>query len=189
MVTVRPGIFHVHVDAFEPLSGGFRRALESHSTARQTDFVGHPEGYHHFEPTEHFTFKLPSREQFNDTWVYLVEAASEASDFVGYLEGEYISTDEMIPFRPYNPAVACPFQIQRRRLKPERGEEFRHSELHLVMDKDASDPRLIQSLLEAGLFGAYLPKQDHTAIVLTAQGFSQSINRLFSMVENFINFA
>jgi len=54
------------------------------------------------------------------------------------------------------------------------------------MDKDFSDLRLIKSLLDAGLYGAYLPKPDHTTLVLTIQGFKKDISNLKELIRKYV---
>src|SRR5262245_46473801 len=92
---VEPGIFHIHVDTVE-----LPHELEEYCLHRlgmtNTDFSGHPEGRPHFEPTRHLTLKLRSGCAFQDAWRDL-EATSSRSGLKGYLEGEYIARDEIIP--------------------------------------------------------------------------------------------
>lgn len=177
------GIFHIHIDAnrinHELLNFAIKE-LKFYCS----DFNGHPEGYVHFEPEKHLTLKLKTKEEFNSIWKRL-ESFSSAENLVGYLEGEYVPTDEYIPYREYT-GLPVPFQISRRRLTGGRDEEFRQSEIHLTMDKDKSHPKLIKSLLESGLYGAYIEKEKGTFIVLTIQGFIRDITPLSKRIKTFI---
>ena len=94
-------IFHIHIDAtYFPLE------LETFALREldfvDTDFSGHPEGYVHFEPKRHLTLKLNTKQEFVEVWGKLEKKADECSDFVGYLEGEFIPKDEFIPYKPYH---------------------------------------------------------------------------------------
>jgi hypothetical protein len=168
---VEPQIRHLHVDAQE-----WPDELEQLVRAlgfEHDDFVGHPEGFRHFEPKMHMTKKVRTQDEFDESWTEL-ERACDQTGFVGYLEGEFIKTDEFIPHQAYHD-VRVPFRITRRRLTGSAKERFRQGEIHLTLDKDRSDPRLIKNMLEAGLYGAYLPKTHGTFIVLTIQGFAKDI--------------
>jgi hypothetical protein len=179
----QPRIFHIHVDA-QQLPADLRRFALDELGFYDSNFSGHPEGFRHFEPRDHLTLKLRSRAAFEATWAKL-EAAAERPDFVGYLEGEYIVSDEVLASRPYRD-IEVPFQIERRQLTGGNGEEFRQSELHLVFRKEGSDRRLAEKLLRAGLYGAYIPKDDGDHLVLTAQGFVRDIGNLHRVVRDYL---
>lgn len=161
--------FHIHVDGTYVVPE-LQRRFEAALGFTETNFAGHPEGYKHFEPTLHLTKKLDDKRQYRTEWDQAVAIAKSDPAFRGYLEGEFIPLDEDLVEKPYLPGVPVPFRITRRKLKGAAEDEpFRRSEIHLTMDKDRSDPRLITDLLDAGLYGAYIPKADHVAITLTAQ--------------------
>lgn len=177
------GIYHIHVDG---------RVVEPQLRQKffdlgfvEKNFSGHPEGFQSFAPDFHVTLRLEARHQFDAAWQSL-EAVVEQGEFVGYLEGEYIKCDDVIEERPYID-LPVPFQVTRRRLTGAMGEEFRQTELHLVMDRDASDPRLVDRLLRAGLYGVYMPKGDHVAVVLTAQGFIRDIGPLLGQLRTYLS--
>ena len=66
-------------------------------------------------------------------------------------------------------------------------ERFRETEIHLALDKDRSDPRVLRKMLDAGLYGAYLPKGEHTGLILTAQGFKRDIVPLRNALETYLH--
>ena len=177
-------IFHIHIDATE-----LPKSLEDYVIKElgfyENGFSGHPPGYRHFEPNRHLTVKPKDRAEFNRIWASLSTNAA-AHGLIGYIEGEYISSDDTIKFIPYKEAEV-PFKIGRRHLSHD--EKFRQTELHLVLDADESDPRLIQSLLESGLYGAYIPKKDHKAIVLTAQGYIKDVTPLIKSLRDYLAIA
>ena len=178
-----PGIYHIHVDAAvmpgrlleESLRLGFYRDR----------FDGHPEGRVHFAPQDHVTKKFRELRDFRSDWETLVKIA-EQTGFVGYFEGEYIPSDEYIAPEDFQ-CVAPRFRIERRKLT--EAERFRQAELHLSMDKDASDQRLIDMLLDSGLYGAYLPKRGRVYIILTAQGYRNQVTPLLKEVRKYMRSA
>ena len=172
--------FHIHVDG-TIVPPAYDQMLREELGFVLTNFTGHPDGYSHFEPNQHYTWKTGQAQSFKRTWQQLI-ACTRTARFVGYLEGEYVHTRSVIAGRPYDPKVPFPFRVERRRLSEERGERFREAELHLTLDKDHSHPDLIRVLLQAGLYGAYLPRTQHTALVLTMQGYEHDIHRASEML-------
>ena len=112
-----PGIFHIHIDAQELSPALYHFAIEKLGFY-DSDFDGHPDGYLHFEPQKHLTLKLKTKQEFTSAWDQL-EKEAEKHDWTGYLEGEYISIDEYIPYKAYSD-LPVPFHITRRRLDPQK---------------------------------------------------------------------
>ncbi|GEM_PF-1212508 len=212
--STQPGIFHIHVDGSNA-SSQIRNCLSSIGFVNMP-FYGHPEGYRHFEPALHMTLKTSDKAEFADKWEYLHALlreqtpitpaigcgehdvtfpdtssflyAKSAIGFTGYIEGEYVKSDEVLGEHYSYTGLPVPFRITRRRLLGHgHCEPFRQTELHLVIDKDESDPRLIKGLLDAGLYGAYVRKTDHTPLVLTAQGFVKDIEPLIEALRRYVN--
>ena len=183
MELTKSGMYHIHVDARSMPLELSKYALVSLGFT-ETNFSGHPDGFRHFEPNIHLTLKIATSEEFKSAWMLLEQKAAHTG-LVGYLEGEYIRTDEIFEEKPYQ-KVPVPFYIKRRRLAGPPQESFREAELHLVMDKDRSNPTLIRKLLESGLYGAYMPKGDHTAVVLTIQGFREDISAIAASLRGFL---
>ena len=181
-VQTQPGIFHIHVDATKMSASLAEQFLTL--GVMDTPFNGHPEGYDHFEPNRHMTLKIDSGREFVGVWDKMVAMiAAYPADFKGYLEGEHIPVDLELEYQPYKD-VTIPFQLSRRRLT-ER-EDFRDKEIHLTFDKNRSDQRIIDKLLEMGLYGAYVEKADHTALVLTAQGDRKVIDPMTRLLLDFL---
>lgn len=184
MEKVQPKIFHIHIDA-----QNMPRALDEYAVSVlkfiPTDYDGHPEGYDHFEPKRHLTFKAPTKQIFQDTWNALERVMESHPDFIGYIEGEYLPTDEYIPYKPYVD-VNIPFNITRRKLDAKIDESFRQTEVHVTMEKTQSHPDLIKKLLNSGLYGAFIPKHDGEFLVLTIQGFIKDIVPLIDSIRNFL---
>lgn len=176
--------FHIHIDTKT-------QSKDLHMAARELgfyahDFSGHPEGYGHFEPTSHSTIKIREAKEFRRKWEELERLMDNYPAIFGYIEGEFIPVDIEIPEKPL--LYYCPpdFQVIRRRLDAATGERFRETEFHLVMDWERSDRRVINGLLDAGLYGALLDKKDHQAIVLTMQGTRALIAPLMEKVHQYI---
>lgn len=183
MEKTQPKIFHIHIDAKQ-----MPRELEEYAISELgftiTDFEGHPEGYEHFEPIRHLTLKLDTKELFEAAWSKLENKTNDL-EFIGYLEGEYIPIDDFIPYKQYQD-IPLPFKVTRRKLDPGNKEDFRQTEFHLTLEKDLSHPDLIKKLLDSGLYGAYIPKDDGVFLVLTMQGYIKDIDPLIDSVRKFI---
>lgn len=180
-----PKIFHIHIDA-QSISTEFYTYAKDRFDFVDTDFDGHPDGYDHFEPKKHLTLKLYSKKDFENIWRKLVETADQ-HEFIGYLEGEYIPTDEYIPYKPFDKEVEFPFSIKTRPLDPSKNESFRQTEIHLTLDKNKSDPQLIKQLLDSGLYGAFIPKKDGVFLVLTMQGYLGDIHLIQQLLTDYLN--
>jgi len=178
-----PGIYHIHIDS-QILPEKLEKYAKEALGFQAQDFTGNPYGYEHFNPVRHLTLKTSDRGIFNSVWYDLEEKAAEFG-LVGYLEGEYILTDDFIPYKQYR-EIAFPFKVYRRVLSGNENEQFRQTEIHLGMDKDASNPKLIKNLLDAGLYGVYLPKNDHTSVIFTIQGFVKNIRPLKQALLNYL---
>ncbi len=182
-----PGIFHIHIDT----QSDNKETFEFHSYARDRlkffnhEFSGHPDGYIHFEPTKHSSFKTKDKSEFDKVWQKLKEKTKDYSKIEGYLEGEYIPTDEKIIFTPMESFFKPPFSIKRRVLS--ELEDFRQTEFHLSLDWDNSERRVINALLDSGLYGALMKKRDYTSIILTVQGYRKDIRPLLKKTKEYLN--
>lgn len=179
-------IYHIHLDT-KTASTELHTKIQQELGFFAHHFSGHPDGYVHFEPTSHSSIKLFSRDEFNKTWNRAVELVTTEKDVIGYLEGEFIPIDVAITFKEMVSYLPPPFRIKRRTLDQNKGEKFRETEFHLVMDFDRSNQKVINGLLDAGLYGALLAKQDHRAIVLTIQGHQRFIKPLIQTVIEYLN--
>ena len=173
--------FHIHIDA---------RVMPKELQERMKElgffedsFTGHPGGYRHFEPVVHMTRKLYSKEEF-ERGFEAAEREINGTEFVGYIEGEYLRPTIQIPENTYNPHVPIPFQIERRQLRMD--EPFRQTEFHLEMDGDASNQDLITRLLDTGLYGAFYPEVGYRGIVITMQGYIADILPLQGVLRQYL---
>jgi hypothetical protein len=104
----------------------------------------------------------------------------------GYVEGECVAFERDIPTRPFDVSVGLPFTFS---TEPVPEGAFRETEIHITLDRDKSDPRLLNSLVEMGFFAAYLPKPYGIAQVLTAQGSKDNILALLDPLVRYLETA
>ncbi len=177
----QPGIYHIHIDA-EKMSEDLYQFAKHQLHFRDSDFEGSPEGYECFAPKKHMTLKLKERSDFDKMWD-LVEDKADKVEWEGYLEGEYLPTDEYIPYKSFN-GKPVPFKIERKKVMEEEG--FRQTEFHLSMDAIRSDPRLLRELLNSGLMAVEIIKKGTKFIIFTAQGANDKISRLYQSVKDYL---
>jgi hypothetical protein len=195
----QPRIFHIHCDAMTEESKPLLEELKRELGFVDHHFTGHPDGRDHYEPVGgHVSLKiLPPQEHpasgkalFDRNWQRAVDAVRRFPEAKGYLEGEFIPFDIAIPEMECKDFFPPSFQITTRRLDPARGESARETEIHLVMQiegEGGSDRRIVEALYDAGLYGAYLGKRDHQAVVLTMQGYSRQIKPLMKELLWYLN--
>ena len=179
----QPKIFHIHIDA-QFMTAELHQEVTRNMGFYDSNFGGHPEGYVHFEPQQHLTLKLNTKQEFDRNWDILEETINKHA-FRGYIEGEYIPIDEFIPYKKYK-EIPVPYMIHRRKLEDTKNEEFRQTEVHITLEKDKSNPELIKKLLNSGLYGAYVPKKHGTFLVLTIQGYLKHIVPFIDVLRNYL---
>jgi hypothetical protein len=165
--------FHIHVDAAK-ISAPFEDYLAETGFVR-TDFAGHPEGAEGFEAPNHLTLKLYDAAEFRKKFDEVATKARMTEGIRGYLEGEFIPVDQEIEDRPYRTGVDAPFRVTS---QPIVQGSFRETEIHITLDRDRSDPRLLASLSEMGFFSAYMHKSYGVAQIFTVQGSRTEIGQL-----------
>jgi len=166
-------LFHIHVDATS-LKPAFESFLLENGFVR-TDFAGHPEGADAFEAPNHLTLKLTDSVAFQQSFDRVIAKAEETSGLDGYVEGEFIPLDADIPDRPYREGVAAPFRADSGNIEPG---SFRETEIHVTLDRNRSDRRLLDALTRMGFFSAYMNKPYGVAQIFTVQGSRGQIDRL-----------
>lgn len=174
-------MFHVHIDAIsiEPcfeeylLGFGFRR----------DNFVGHPEEQPAYEPNHHFTRKVAHGSDFREAFARVKAFVESRKAMDGYIEGEYVVSDVDIASRPFDARVAPPFRLLR---KPLPAGTFREGEIHITFDRDRSNPYVIRTLREMGLFAGYIPKPYGVGVVFNAQGSRLYISSIRAEMIDFL---
>ena len=111
----------------------------------------------------------------------LVEGRS--SELVGYVELELVYNDWDIPEKAFTERK-LPFRVNLTGLELAT---FREAEIHVSLDRDASDGRLIEGLRSMGLYCAELAKEDgYIAAVYTVQGSRRDIEALFPQLWDYL---
>lgn len=175
--------FHVHVDAWE-IAPEFVEALQNDWSFMQTDFDGHPDGVEGYEPKFHLTYKTNSSVDFKRVFDEVVAIAKQGI-MRGYIEGEFLPLDEDIQETSFDPSVVPP--VRRFCLGRVPEGNFRGSEIHVVMDKDRSDPRLLEILAEMGMFCAYMKKPYGTAVIFTVGGTRSDIASVVEPLREYLD--
>lgn len=188
--------FHIHIDADEMSDELYHYAKTKLGYMDQQFAEGQDfgSGYRVVAPVKHITrrFYESEKELFYDAWDAITDLADKGG-LKGYIEAEYIVFDRDFPDKPFSGNSKPPFKLNLRLLTGPPSEEFRQTELHLVMDEKRSDPELIQSLLDTGMYPARLPKpksedySEHMAIVFTAQGYRAEITKLAEMLTAYLH--
>jgi hypothetical protein len=175
--------FHIHVDATR-ISPPDVHSLCAHLGFTETNFCGYPPGVVHYEPNVHLTWKGDDsglfKQHFERTREFLRRLER---GFSGYLEGEIIASDIDIEPRPFDPRAMLEVSLSLTSLP---AGTFRESELHITACKDRSDTRLLHTLEQSGLFGAWLPKPYGTAVVYTVQGAREAVAALHARYRTFL---
>lgn len=165
--------FHIHVDAAR-ISHEFEEFLVELGFWR-TDFEGGPEDGQTFEPANHLTLKPTTAEQFKDVFDRVMAFAEEHRPMVGYIEGEVVPLDRDIEARPFDDSVPIPFKVELASLLPG---QFRETEVHITLNRDRSNPSLLEALDRMGLFSAWTPKAYGIAQIFTVQGSREHIDAI-----------
>lgn len=175
--------FHIHVDALK-LSQEFENFLIENLNFWQSDFAGHPEGVPHFEAPIHLTTKTETAKEFKAIFESIQSYLEQNPEAIeGYVEGEYIPLDIDIKEQPFNPEVEVPCRFELTDLDPGT---FREDEIHVTLDRDKSDPRLIENLRSMGFFSAYMDKSFGTVEILTVQGSIKQIQQLLPQILHYL---
>jgi len=175
--------FHIHIDATE-LSGPFESLLVQTMGFWRSDFEGHPEGAQGFEPPHHLTLKTGDSAEYRRAFDQVVAAAkAQPGSMIGYVEGEFVASDEDLPWKPFDPSVSVPWTIESRPIAPG---SFRESELHVTMAREGTAHELVQTLRRMGFFSAYLRKSFGIGEVFTIQGTRADIAALAPSLRQYL---
>jgi hypothetical protein len=187
MKSERLGKFHIHVNAHS-ISSSAESLLVDKFGFKAYDPCGHSNHGLSYEISRHFVKDSENGRDFKSDFVSLKNYFEEHSNEIdGFMEGEFISLDTKIEEREFDPSVALPFKILLKSLKPGT---FRQDEIHIILDKDRSDSRLIDSLKEAGFFSsAYLRKTRCIVEVLSVQGSYETIQTILPQVLSYMQSA
>jgi hypothetical protein len=176
-------VFHIHVDAQE-MSAELELFLIGQLKFWNSDFSGHPPGALHFETPRHLTWKSTDAATAKSTFTTLVDyLETNPGCITGYVEGEYIPVDIDLPAMPFNPEIAVPYHLELGSLAPGK---FREDEIHITLDRDKSDPRLLTALRSMGFFSAWMEKPQNSVEIFTAQGDRSNIQKVLADMQIYL---
>jgi hypothetical protein len=176
--------FHIHIDA-KNIKSQFEKILIDNHKFGYKNFIKRQDLNPSYAPETHLTHKTqdPNRASqiFKDIHTYLEQ---NPDSMTGYVEHEYIPETISIKYRTFNPDVPLPFQLE---LGDLAIGAFRENEIHITLDRDNSDPRLLESLRQMGFFSALRQKDYGIAEIFTTQGSYQDIQKVLPMIVSYLN--
>jgi len=172
--------FHIHVNA-KKVTPSVERYLKSLNFTRK-DFAGHPDGQVGHEPTNHLTRKVFSSLEFNRLFRHIIQHFKMVGGITGYVEGEFLHWRDVIPEAEFSDEILVPFKVT---TGPQK--VFRKSEIHVTLDPENSDSRILARLIDMGLFSSFLPKCEYLAQVFTVQGTREEITLLYSLLRSYLS--
>jgi hypothetical protein len=175
--------FHIHIDAKE-LDPQLERILLKECSFDYKNFIQRQDSKPSYAPETHLTYKTTelsrSKQVFEKIRNYLEQ---NPMSMIGYVEYECVPEEFFIDYQDFNPNIMLPFRLSLEDL-PTGG--FREDEIHLTLDRDNSDQRVIKSLREMGLFSALRQKDYGVAEIFTVQGSCSNIQRILPMLITYL---
>jgi hypothetical protein len=176
--------FHIHVDA-SWVSAEFERLLITLGL-RRVDFSREDASDGLYAPAHHMTIKIYDFQELRSTFDSIESYVSSHQAMIGYIEGEMLPFDLSIAQKPFDDSVDIPFVVELGNLG---AGEFRETELHVTLDQQGTDPRLISGLRAMGLFCAHMPKRSGMALIFTVQGSRSHIDSLTPVLKEYLTAA
>jgi hypothetical protein len=176
--------FHIHIDA-KNINTQFEKMLIEQYSLEYKNFTQRQGLNPSYAPETHLTYKTTDSNQSSQIFRNIRNYLEQNPDaMVGYVEYEYILGKVLIEYRTFNPDVPLPFQLE---LGDLRIGAFREDEIHITLDRDNSDPRLLESLRQIGFFSALRQKDYGIAEIFTTQGSYQDIQKVLPMIVSYLN--
>jgi hypothetical protein len=176
--------FHIHIDA-RWLGDEFEKVLMEKLQFYLKNFSEFPISTARYAPDRHLTYKVDNRKVFEEKLDVILNFINyHPNSMSGYIEGEEITHKLVIPPRPFNTDILPPFKLELGSLPTGK---FREDEIHITLDRDRSDPRLILSLRQMGFFSVYMDKDYGTAEIFTTQGSCRDVRRVLPLITNYLN--
>lgn len=173
-------MWHIHIDAEEMTPDFKQHVLEVGFWVN--NFLHEP-GHDSWEPNTHLTYKTTSPVEFFDVFKALEEYADSSKGLKGYIEGEFIPSDEDITFKPFDHSVPLPFKVSMKNLLPG---QFKQDEIHVSLLRDQSDARLFDALEAMGLYMGQLPTPKGIRRVYTMSGLRKQIYQLLPILTKYL---
>lgn len=176
--------FHIHIDA-KNIESQFEKILIEQYSFDYKNFIQRQDLNPSYAPKTHLTYKTTNANQasqiFKDIHTYLER---NPDSMIGYVEHEYIPEKILIEYQTFNPDVPIPFQLELVYLESGK---FREDEIHITLDRDNSDRRLLESLRQMDFFPASRLKDYGIAEIFTTQGSYQDIQKVVPMIVSYLN--
>ena len=136
-------------------------------------------------PQRHLSKKYFDSAEYAQAFDLITDFLSKDSKALdGYVEGEYIALDMNIEEKPFSALNKLPFSFDLRDVKLG---EFREDEIHLTLNKDKSDSKLISAMKKMGFFSVQMMKQYGIAEIFTVQGTKEEIESLIPLLISYLN--
>jgi hypothetical protein len=175
--------FHIHIDAVS-IDTNFEEMLVNSLSFSLKNFSVIPTESERHAPDRHLTYKTRDARTFHQQFDAIEQYLSNHPlAMEGYVEGEIIPGEILIPSNTFDPDVAIPFVVDLSDLDPG---EFREDEIHITLDADCSDPRLLLSLGQMGFFSVFMDKPYGRAKIFTTQGSRRNIQQILPLLTEYL---
>jgi hypothetical protein len=175
--------FHIHIDAVF-IEEEFKNFLVNTLGFSLKNFSVVPTESERHAPEHHLTYKIADAKTFHQQFDVIEQYLRQhLKAMEGYVEGEYIPGEFKIPHGEFNPEVLTPFTVE---LGSLASGEFREDEIHITLDADRSDPRLLLSLRQMGFFSVFMDKAYGRAKIFTTQGSYQNIQKILPLLTSYL---
>jgi hypothetical protein len=176
--------FHIHIDA-KKMDAQLEAILIERYRFEHKNFIQRQGSSPSYAPEIHLTYKTTdlnrSKQIYKDIQVQLEH---NPTSMIGYVEYEYVPKQISIKHQDFNSSISIPFHLELDNLPMGT---FREDEIHITLDRDNSDPRLLESLSQIGLFSALRQKEYGIAEIFTVQGYSHDIKRILPLLTTYLD--
>ncbi|HXC53112.1 MAG TPA: hypothetical protein VN634_19650 [Candidatus Limnocylindrales bacterium] len=177
--------FHIHVDPIDAATS-FEELLLAEGFVR-VEYALEPSTFEtnaaDFCHDHHLTYKTFSSREYKKVSDFVFALLDEGQAIRrGYVECECVTFREALPQAPYR-SNPLPFRLEMSSPSPSA---FRESEIHVTLDSERSDPRLLKKLREIGMLKGTIPKPWGKASIFTAQGTQEQIDRIREPLWDFL---
>lgn len=197
-------LFHIHADIMR-LGDKFKEEILGRLNFEQDNFLSREQIEQAFDerlaglgyslnsltsgrpPEIHWTLKASGKEgqvykHARDTIRQWMEKNTGNPDTVGYVETETVQKWLLPAPKDFDPAVPVPFDLTLKEPSPRKEEE-----LHFCTVAERTDPRLIDRLVEKGLYAVMTPRNGgEVGIVLTAQGTHEQLKIVLPLLHRYL---
>jgi hypothetical protein len=177
---------HIHLDVRKKNTPAVRSKLIE-AGLKPHDFTLNEGSTNLHMPEEHLSFFSQQPDILEDFWSTIVSAAHNLGVH-GYLEKEWAHEYTFEVDTDFNASIPFPFQLELTSLATNYGPKFREQELHFVYNENDSDPRLTDTLHNAGFYSVILDKDSGKRLrVMTAQGTKSQMNIIIPNLVDYLS--